>query len=163
MENRPLAGYHTARGASKNIAIESCRSIVEIGFYSLVKCHAMLTLRAFLLSSIALLCAAFPARATGSLSYEGGGYFIDMAIGLTEVPVVASVKFYRPDDQDGILLPSTQVVIEEFDVKRQTLVLRFVGSSRHDAIEPFTLTVIRQRAVLQIGAKRIASKFSWSM
>lgn len=65
----------------------------------------MLTLRALILPSLILLCAAAPAHATGSLIFEGGGYVVDLTIGLTQVPVVASVRFHRPSDQRGVLLP----------------------------------------------------------
>lgn len=123
----------------------------------------MLTFRSLIFSSFILLCSAAPAHATGSLFFESGGYIVDLTIGLTEVPVVASVRFHRPGDQRGALLPQERVLIERFDVKRQALVLRFTGSHGTDAIEPFTLTVVKQRATLQIKAKRIVSKFNWSM
>jgi hypothetical protein len=123
----------------------------------------MFTFRALIFSSLILLCIAAPAQATGSLSFEGGGYFVDLTIGLTEVPVVASVRFYQPGDQRGVLLPSEQVLVQTFDVKRQALVLRFTGSIGTDAIKPFTLTVVKRRAILQINARRIVSKFNWSM
>ncbi|MGH8028283.1 MAG: hypothetical protein ACREO0_16325 [Pseudoxanthomonas sp.] len=126
----------------------------------------MLTLRSLVVSAFILLMSVVaPARATGSLSFEGGGYWLEMEIGHTEAPVIASIRFHRPDDPNGIILPRKQVVVETFDTKRRVLVLRFAGSgdAGAGAAEPFTLSVNGERATLQVGAREISSQFDWSM
>jgi len=114
----------------------------------------------------AVLALFFPvtaAHASDSLYFSGGGYWVDLEIGQTEVPVVASVRFHRPGDPKGVVLSHKHVIVEVFDTRRQMLVLRFVGSDGADAVEPFTLSANREQAVLQIGAQRVVSKFSWDM
>lgn len=97
--------------------------------------------------------------ATSSLSFEGGGYWIDLEIGADEGPVVAFVRFHRPGDAKGVVLPGTDWQIEAFDAKRQVLVLRYKGG--RSGVEPFTLSVRHHDAVLEIDGRAIQSSFWW--
>lgn len=119
-----------------------------------------LTLRSIIAAAFVVLCLVTSAHATGSLSFSGGGYWVDLEIGQTDVPVVASVRFHRANDSKGVILPRNLVVIEMFDTERQVLVLRFIGT---DGVEPFSLSVKGGEATLQIDAQRIVSQFSWRM
>ena len=108
---------------------------------------------------LVLWLASTCAFATSSLSFEGSGYWIDMEIGADRDPVIASIRFHKPNDPRGVVLPSTEWHVETLDTRRQVLVLRHkTGSS---GIAPFTLSVQRQHAVLAIGGRKIESVFRW--
>ena len=123
----------------------------------------MITIRSIIAAVLILLFTVTAAHASGSLSFSGGGYWVDLEIGQTEVPAVASVRFHRPGDPTGVVLSRKHVVVEAFDPRRQVLELRFMGSGGTNAVEPFTLSANRGEAVLQIGAQRVVSQFSWGM
>ena len=116
------------------------------------------SLLAFVLA--ALLAWATPALATSSLSFEGGGYWIDMEIGMDQIPVLASVRFHKPGDTQGIVLPRNHWQVETFDTQRRVLLLRHLGGDAD--VEPFTLTVRQDAAVLTVGEREIQSPFAWS-
>lgn len=122
----------------------------------------MITTRSIILTLLVFLFPLTAAHASGSLSFSGGGYWVDLEIGQAEVPVVASVRFHRPGDPTGVVLSRKHVVVEAFDPKRQVLLLRFVGSGA-DSVEPFILSVNGEQAVLQIGAQRVVAQFTWGM
>lgn len=123
----------------------------------------MITTRSVIFTLLVLLFPITATHASGSLSFNGDGYWVDLEIGQAEVPVVASVRFHRPGDPTGVVLSRKHVVVEAFDTKRQVLLLRFVGASSADSVEPFILSVNGEQAVLQIGAQRVVSQFSWGM
>jgi hypothetical protein len=120
----------------------------------------MLARRSIIVCALIVACAVAPARATGSLSFEGGGYWIDLEVGHTDVPVIASARLYRPGDARGVVLPREQLHVDVFDTRRQVLVLRFIGSG---TVEPFILVIDGVHATLQIGAQRIDAPFRWLM
>lgn len=128
-----------------------------------VRYQAMITARSIIYAALVLLFLVTPAYASGSLSFSGDGYWVELEIGQTEVPVVASVRFHRPGDQKGVVLSRKHVIVEAFDTRRQVLVLRFMGSGGAEPIEPFTLSASGGQAVLQIDARRVVSQFSWGM
>jgi hypothetical protein len=109
------------------------------------------TLLALLLSAVA--------HATSSLSFEGGGYWLDLEIGHTDQPVIASVSFHAPGDQQGVVL-RTGLGVETFDTKRKELLLVYEGS---DSVPPFTLSVHGEKATLETGSERVSSTFNWEM
>jgi hypothetical protein len=102
---------------------------------------------------------AGPAAATTMLSFEGGGYCIDMEVGDDGTPTIASIRFHEPSDARGILLPPRDWRIASFDNRRQVLVLRHAGG--HSRVEPFVLSVRHRDAVLAIGGRRITGPFRW--
>ncbi|HEU4664028.1 MAG TPA: hypothetical protein VFS55_08355 [Dokdonella sp.] len=107
------------------------------------------------------LAIAVSAHATSSLSFEGGGYWIDLEVGETARPVIASVRFHAPDDRDGVVLARDLVTVESFDTARRVLVLRHAAGN--DGVEPFTLSVEADAAVLDIDGRRVTAAFDWSM
>lgn len=113
-----------------------------------------------LATALLMLALCTPASATSSLSFEGGGYWIDLEIGDADQPVIASVRFHAPGDRDGIVLPAKDVVVETFDTKGQVLILRYVVGT--GAVAPFTLSVHQQSGVLQMGARTIRAPFHWT-
>lgn len=122
----------------------------------------MRSLRSIAIVVLIFLGTLFPALATTSLSFVGGGYWIDLEIG-SEGPVVSSVRFHRPGEPKGVMLVRRDVAVETFDPRHHVLVMRFRGSQGQNAVDPFTLSVHGQHAVLKIGGRDIASKYSWEM
>ncbi len=117
-----------------------------------------LTRTLLLITAIATFCLA--AHATSSLSFDGGGYVLDLEIGDTGRPVVASVTFHRPGDAQGVVLRGN-FTVQAFDPRRQELVLVYGGGDGR--VEPFTLTVHGNRASLEVARRRIRAPFRWSM
>ncbi len=117
-----------------------------------VACSTILTM--------ALLLVPVFAYATSSLSFEGGGYWLDMEIGYTDRPVVASVNFHAPGDSQGVVLRDN-FKVTSFDNDRKDLIIEYAGVDPR--VEPFTLVVHGEKAILQIGRLRIESAFDWLM
>ena len=105
------------------------------------------------------LALAGPVMATSSLSFEGGGYWIDLEIGADHRAAVASVRFHPPGDTKGVVLPRSDWQVETFDSERQLLVLQHKGD--HSGVAPFKLSVQQHDAVLTIAGREIHSSFSW--
>jgi len=111
-----------------------------------------------LIAAIATFCIA--ANATSSLSFEGGGYSLELEIGDTGRPVVASVRVHQPGDAQGVVLRGN-FRVKAFDTRRKELVLVYGGGDAR--VEPFTLTVQGTRATLEVAGRRIRAPFRWSM
>jgi hypothetical protein len=109
---------------------------------------------------MALLLISLAAYATSSLWFEGGGYWLDMEIGHTDRPVIASVNFHAPGDSQGVVLRDN-FKVASFDTGRKDLIIEYTGSDPR--VQPFTLTVHGEKAILRIGHTRIESGFDWSM
>jgi hypothetical protein len=112
------------------------------------------------LLAVALLLATFVASATSSLSFSGDGYWLSMEIGHDDRPVVASVSFHPPGDAKGVVLRGN-FDVDVFDTDRKVLVLDYQGGDPR--VEPFTLVVRGDKAILSIHDERIESEFSWFM
>src|SRR5690242_18569568 len=99
--------------------------------------------------AIALLAllAAVRAGATSSLSFDGGGYSIELEVGESTRPVIASVRFHAPGDREGVVLARDLVAVEVFDVARRVLVLHHAAGK--DGVTAFTLSVHGAEAVLE--------------
>ena len=117
-----------------------------------------LTRKLLWITTLATFCQA--AHATSSLSFDGGGYVLDLEIGDTDRPVVASVTFHRQGDAQGVLLRGN-CQDQAFDLRRQELVLVYGGGEGR--VEPFTLTVHGSRASLAVAGRRIQAPFRWAM
>lgn len=122
--------------------------------------EALLSLNRKLLWITAITTFCLAAHATSSLSFDGGGYVLDLEIGDTDRPVVASVTFHRPGDAQGVVLRGN-FRVQAFDPRRQELVLVYGGGDRR--VEPFTLTVQGSRASLAVAGRRIQAPFRWAM
>jgi hypothetical protein len=99
------------------------------------------------------------ASATSSLSFDGGGYVIDLEIGDDSAPVVAAVHFHAPGDAQGVVLARETWRVIAFDPRRQRLLLQHDGAS---AAPAFRLSVRRDDAVLVIDGRRVHASFDWS-
>ncbi|HZX78176.1 hypothetical protein [Lysobacter sp.] len=104
-----------------------------------------------------------PALATSSLSFEGEGYWIDMEIGHDVAPVVSTVRFHRPGDRTWVTVVRRDLTVETFDTQRRILVMHYRGSQGPDAVDPFTLSVHGEQAILGTSGRKIASRFNWEM
>ncbi len=100
-----------------------------------------------------------PAHATSSLFFGGGGYQVDLEIGHTDHPVIASVNFHAPGDPHGVLL-RTGFEVTIFDTNERELLLHYKGDKR---LPPFTLSVHGDEATLESGSERVSSTFNWEM
>ena len=110
------------------------------------------------LSSLVLCALAHLAMATSSLSFDGGGYLIDLEIGDDAVPVVAAVHFHAPGDAQGVMLARATWRVIAFDPRRQRLLLQH---DRAAAVPAFSLSVQRDDAVLVIDGRRVHASFDW--
>ncbi len=105
-------------------------------------------------------CVSTPANATSSLSFGGGGYWIDFEIGHVTRPVIASLRFNAPGDSKGVLLRGN-FQVKTFDTKRR--ILRLIYTGEDTRVSPFTLVVVANKSTLTVNGKRINSRFSWEM
>jgi hypothetical protein len=117
--------------------------------------------RLFFAAILLVVALALPAYATSPLSFEGGGYWIDLEIGHTDKPVIAAVRFHQPGDKQGVVLSPRLIVVKAFDTQRKVLVLRYAGGE--SGVGSFVLSIHQQTAVLETGAKRVVSPFNWAM
>lgn len=113
---------------------------------------------------VAACCAApRPAHATGTLTYAGPGYYIDLEIGDDSAPAIASVTV-APAHKVGrnAVVLRRECTTVRFSPPRRVLVLRC--AVERDGIQPFTLSVAGNRATLTIG--RVVHHwrhFDWTM
>jgi len=114
--------------------------------------------RSLLLAAFLAICTT--GHATTSLSFEGRGYWLNLEIGHTDQPVVASVTFHKPGDAKGVVLRGN-FLVKIFDTRRKRMIIVYKGSDPR--VEPFTLIVRGERAALEMAGARINSGFSWFM
>jgi hypothetical protein len=117
--------------------------------------------RSFLvaLSSLVLCGFARLAAATSSLSFDGGGYSIDLEIGDDAAPAVAAVHFHAPGDAQGVVLARETWRVITFEPRRQRLLLQHDGAA---AVPAFSLSVQRDEAVLVIDGRHLRASFDWN-
>ena len=116
--------------------------------------------RRFAGSALALvLCGLLRiASATSSLSFDGGGFVIDLEIGDDVKPMVAAVHFHAPGDAQGVVLARETWRVVAFEPRRQRLVLQHDDAA---AVPAFSLSVQRGDAVLVIDGRRVHASFDW--
>jgi hypothetical protein len=120
-------------------------------------------MRLILLSAALIFVASSNLHATEALIFDGGGYNIQILVGLAERPVVAQVHFTPPGAKDRVVLPREQLQIEKFEMKERILVMRFSNQNDPDLPSTFSLSVKKNQAVLSIKGKRIKSSFNWDI
>jgi hypothetical protein len=120
-------------------------------------------MRSFLFSAALILVAFSNAHATEALSFNGGGYAIEILIGYEDNPAVAQVLFTPPGATDWVSLPRELLHIEKFDMKKSTLIMHFSNKNNPDLPRSFSLSVKKTRAVLSISGKEIKSEFNWDI
>lgn len=106
-----------------------------------------------------MMLAAGLARASSSLAFEGGGYWLDLEVGHADRDTIASIDFHRPGDTRGVLVREG-FRVDVFDTTRREL--RLVHEGAGD-VPPFTLTVHGDAATLQVGREQVSATFDWAM
>jgi hypothetical protein len=120
-------------------------------------------MRRILLAVTLLWAASARLEATEALIFDGGGYNVQILVGMTERPVVASVRFTAPGAKDWVSLPRDLVRVEKFDFGKR-LIMHFSNPKKDPALPgPFSLSVTKENAVLSIGGKKIKSTIQWDI
>ena len=117
----------------------------------------------FLFSVALVLVASSDVHATEALFFDGGGYTIEILIGMAPDPVIASVRFTPPGAKDRVGLPRELLNIEKFDMKKRILVMQFSNRNDPDLPASFSLSANKAGAVLSINGKKIKSEFNWDI
>lgn len=120
-------------------------------------------MKMFLFFAALVLVASSNARATEALFFDGGGYSIEILIGMAPDPIIASVRFTPPGAKDRVGLPRELLNIEKFDMKKRILTMHFSNKNNPDLPASFSLSANKSRAVLAISGKRIKSEFNWDI
>ena len=120
-------------------------------------------MKMFLFSAAFVLVASSNAHATEALFFDGGGYTIEVLIGMVHDPVIASVRFTSPEAKDRVSLPRELLNIEKFDMEKRILTMHFSNKNDPDLPASFSLSANKTGAVLAINGKKIKSKFNWDI
>ena len=117
----------------------------------------------FLFSAALVLVASSNAHATEALFFNGGGYTIEVLIGLVDDPVIAQVRFTPFGGKDSVIIPRKLLHVEKFDMKKRILTMHFSNKNDPDLPASFSLSANKTRAVLAINGKTIKSEFNWDI
>ena len=120
-------------------------------------------MKMFLFSAALILVASSNVHATEALFFNGGGYSIDILIGMAPDPVIASVRFTPPGAKDWVSLPRDLLRVEKFDMEKRILTMHFSNKNNPDLPASFSLSVKETGAVLSISGKEIKSEFNWDI
>ena len=123
----------------------------------------MKSMKMFLFSAALVLVASSNAHATEALFFDGGGYTIEILIGMAPDPIIASVHFTSPEAKDRVSLPRELLHIERFDMEKRILTMNFSNKNNPDLPASFSLSADKTGAVLSISGKKIKSKFDWDI
>jgi len=117
-----------------------------------------------LFSAGLLLIASSNVRATEGLIFSGGGYTLNILIGLAPDPIVGQVQFTPPGAKHWVTLPSELLHIETFDMEKRILTMQFLNKSNPDLPASFSFSVKKTKAVLSISGKEIKDEeFNWEI
>jgi hypothetical protein len=119
------------------------------------------TARAVLLSAVLILVTASHLEATESVTFSGGGYHLDILMGMADELSVARVLFSPPGDGSLVELPHELLRVEKINGRKRVLILHFVNKGEPKLPKSFSLTVRKNSGVLTIGGKRIKGSFDW--
>ena len=121
-------------------------------------------MRPFLFSAALILVASSNVHATEAIFFNGGGYTIEILVGMAPDSVIASVRFSPPGAKDWVSLPRELLHIEKFDMEKRVLTMHFSNKNNPDLPASFSLSVKKARAVLSISGKKISDeKFNWDI
>ena len=123
----------------------------------------MKSMKMFLFSAALVLVASSNVHTTEALLFDGGGYTIEVLIGMAPDPVIASVRFTPPGAKDWVSLPRELLHIEKFDMEKRILTMHFSNKNNPDLPASFSLSVKETGAVLSISGKEIKSEFNWDI
>jgi hypothetical protein len=120
-------------------------------------------MKMFLFSAVLILVASSNVHATEALIFNGGGYSIDILIGMAPDPVIASVRFTPRGAKGWVSIPRNLFHVEKFDMEKRILTMHFSNKNDPDLPASFSLSVKETRAVLSISGKEIKSEFNWDI
>jgi len=120
-------------------------------------------MRPILLSAVLIFVASSNLHATEALIFDGGGYHIQILIGITDQPVVGQLHFRSPGAKGRVVVCREELEIENFDMKERILLMRFSNQNDPDLPSSFSLSVKKNKAVLSIKGKKIRSTFNWDI
>ena len=121
-------------------------------------------MRPFLFSAALILVASSNVHATEAIFFNGGGYTIEILVGMAADPVIASVRFSPPGAKDWVSLPRDLLHIEKFDMEKRVLTMHFSNKNNPDLPASFSLSVKKTRAVLSISGKKFSDEeFDWDI
>lgn len=111
---------------------------------------------------LAMLLALWPAaaRASQSLTFEAGGYTLELEVGDDAAPTLARVRWFAPGDTAGIALRPQDLRVDAFDPARRRLRLQHRAGANAPTFE---LRVDGDRGVLEIDGRQLPAPFDWQM
>ena len=118
-------------------------------------------IKAVLLSAVLVFVTASHLQATESVTFEGGGYYIDILMGMADELSVARVLFSPPGDGALAELPHEMVRVEKINGRKGILILHFVNKGDPKLPKSFSLAVRKNSGVLTVGGKRVKGSFNW--
>jgi hypothetical protein len=121
-------------------------------------------MRSFIAAAVLVIMGLTSAQATSSLSFEVGGYLIDIVVGDASGPVISGVSIAEPGGQHPTSIPIQLVRVEVFDVERKVLLLRFDKPAADSTLSAsFLLSVKGDVGILKVGEKSLSGSASWGM
>jgi len=102
-------------------------------------------------------------HATEALLFNGGGYNMQIMVGYDDGPAVAQVLITPPGAKDWVVLPREHLEIEEFDMEKRILAIRFSNKNNPGLPASFSFSAKSNKAVLSINGKEFKSKFDWDI
>ena len=122
-------------------------------------------MRPFLFSAALILVASSNVHATEAIFFNGGGYTIEILVGMAPDSVIASVRFSPPGAKDWVSLPRELLHIEKFDMEKHILTIQFSNKNNPDLPASFSLSVKKTKAVLSVSGKQVRSdgEFNWDI
>lgn len=118
-------------------------------------------MKAVLLSVVLIFVTASQLQATEYVTFEGGGYSVDILVGQADKPSVALVRFSAPGDSEWMLVPRELLRVEKFDDDKRLVILRFTNKDEPKLPKSFSLVVRKNSGVLTVDGKRIKGSFDW--
>jgi hypothetical protein len=117
-------------------------------------------MRPFLFSAALILIASSNVYATEALFFDGGGYSVDILIGMAPDPVIASVRFTPQGTKDRVSLPRELLHVEKFDMEKRISTMHFSNKNNPDLPASFSLSVKRPGLSSLLAAKKLVMKHS---
>ena len=105
-------------------------------------------MRSGLIAAVIAVGVCSHAGATSNLSFEGQGHLLDLVVGDSSGPVIASLSMATPGHAQRVELPARHLRTEVFDTQRRVLLLRFDNPGDPALPASFSLMVRGDAGVL---------------
>jgi len=130
---------------------------------ALIFCFPVLPMKRILLTAALLLVASAKLQATEAVIFDGGGYKIQILVGMTDKPVVGQLHFTSPGAKDWVVIPHDLLRIEKFDFGK-ILLMHFSNKQKNPELpDSFSLSIRKEKAVLSIKGETIRSTVQWDI